>query len=77
MADIAKGHPLHSFKGIKIRKIGNPWQADHRQIDLSDLLLSVKALGQTVFIFYFNIQIRSHSYHRNTAFFFQHGDTRI
>ena len=77
MLHITQGNSRNTFKRIKICKIGDPWCTDHRNINNSGFLLPVKTLRQAVFIFYLDIQIRSHTDHRDPASLFQHFHTRV
>ena len=77
MLYISKRHTRNIFKWIKVCKIGNSRNPDHCNIDLSNFLLTVKPLRQAVFVFHFDLQIRCHTHHRDTASFFEHLHTRI
>ena len=77
MLYISKRHTWNIFKWIKVRKIRNPRNPDHRDIDLSHLLLTVKPLRQTVFVFHLDLQVRCHTNYRDAASFFQHLHTGI
>ena len=77
MLYISKRHTWNIFKWIKVRKIRNPRNPNHRNINLSHFLLAVKPFGQAVFVFHFNLQVRRHTDHRDTASFFEHLHARI
>ncbi len=77
MAHIPEGHPFHTLKRIEIRKIGNPGNPNHRDVDDPHLLAAGKSLRQAVLILHLDIQIRGHAHHGNAASFFQHRDTWV
>ena len=77
MLYISKRHTRNIFKWIKICKVRDPWNPDHRDIDLSHLLLTVKPLRQTVFVFHLDLQVRCHANYRDATSFFQHLHTGI
>ena len=74
---IAERNSGNALKRIKIRKVGNPWCTDHRDINDTGFLLPVKTLRQAVLILHLDIQIRRHTHHRDPASFLKHNNTRV
>ena len=74
---VTNRHTRHALEWIKICKIRDSRNTDHRQIDHTDLAMSVETLRQTVLILYLDLQIRCNTYHRNTSLLFQHLHTGI
>ena len=71
MLYISKRHTGIFSNGLK-SVVRDPWNPDHRDIDLSHLLLTVKPLRQTVFVFHLDLQVRCHTNFQDATSFFQH-----
>ena len=74
---IAKGNIGVTFKGGKIRKVGDSGQADHRNINELALRGSGKAFGETVLIVNIHVGIGDDPRHRNAAQPLQDLDSRF
>ena len=74
---ITQGHLLHAGQGIEIRKVGNPRQADHRNVHQAPPGRALEPVCEGVLIVQIQGQIRHHTHHLLPGELLQHLQPRV